>query len=772
MHTFVIRVDICDGVRINRSDCIIQSIVCKMSQSIQINNRPTTLSRRITSCSVTIIPSVVSSFKRITKYYGKCARCGTTPSNTRWRSNRTGSALPPECKGDHRLAPNQSNINNRVCEPCRHLIRRKIYVEIDRNVVISDNDDDKLTSTCESQLEPLLHVSAEDYVDSTIITPSSRLANATSTSSDVHSSSSDWNSLVTRVLHRAFHTSLPSSLVLPIVASHVPPVIATIIPETSASANSSGSSSKQSITRKRAQSAVVEEALSDGQVIKKPKVLRNHISVCNRDKRKYVNMYRAGTLVLDGSNTQRQRMRRWCRAIDKIDSLPLKERISESRSRNDGGGCKPLLAEVEKDIKQWVLKQRKGDVAFSVSVMSIIAYAQETYLLNSARTLTYNWVGGFMIRNRLSFRRGTTNKRIEINQDVVAQYRINEHEDVFSKIDLRHVYNMDETGVNFDTAARCTVDETGTSSVPINTSGHERSRSTVVLVLSAIGMKLPPVVIHRHAMPKLNAEGSNQQALDKATLRHQTITAKNISIDVVNSKGETEKKDVKIFECENPCAWMNGVVMGLWIESVFDEYSQLANTQRVLYMDNMSAHATSEINEQAKACNIDVRMLPPNCTPLLQPLDHAINGLFKRALHKQWLRWFQKLVASGEEGKTRAGNWKIATRDDFNEWVALAWESITAEAIVNAFEHSLTGSKTLKTARDRLAGKDPVFIRPAANRASPAILAHEESEQISQREMVEFDEMLTNSVTLDHLECDSDNDSDYIEESDEQSSNE
>lgn len=217
---------------------------------------------------------------------------------------------------------------------------------------------------------------------------------------------------------------------------------------------------------------------------------------------------------------------------------------------------------------------------------------------------------------------------------------------------------------------------------------------------------------------------------------------------------------------------MNGVVMGLWIESVFDEYSQLANTQRVLYMDNMSAHATSEINEQAKACNIDVRMLPPNCTPLLQPLDHAINGLFKRALHKQWLRWFQKLVASGEEGKTRAGNWKIATRDDFNEWVALAWESITAEGIVNAFEHSLTGSKTLKTARDRLAGKDPVFIRPAANRASPAILAHEESEQISQREMVEFDEMLTNSVTLDHLECDSDNDSDYIEESDEQSSNE
>lgn len=220
---------------------------------------------------------------------------------------------------------------------------------------------------------------------------------------------------------------------------------------------------------------------------------------------------------------------------------------------------------------------------------------------------------------------------------------------------------------------------------------------------------------------------------------------------------------------------MNAVVMSLWLDRVFDELTVMpqhsSSLSRVLYMDNMSAHTAPELKQQGDDAEIDVRMLPPNCTQLLQPLDHSINGLFKRALHKQWLMWFRKLVASGEAGRTKHGNWKIATREQFNQWVAAAWASITSTAIVNAFDHALTGKETLKAAQERLKGKEPVVIRSAN---TPVAVSDPNSNEVSVQEMEEFDEMIQSSFTLDHGndndgdEYDSDRDSDYCSEEDDE----
>ncbi|GFT17196.1 hypothetical protein TNCV_4739071 [Trichonephila clavipes] len=55
------------------------------------------------------------------------------------------------------------------------------------------------------------------------------------------------------------------------------------------------------------------------------------------------------------------------------------------------------------------------------------------------------------------------------------------------------IFNMDEVPLSFDIPPTRTVD--GASSIPINTTGNERTSFTVVLCCAANGLKLPPMLI-------------------------------------------------------------------------------------------------------------------------------------------------------------------------------------------------------------------------------------------------------------------------------------
>ncbi|CAL4124578.1 unnamed protein product, partial [Meganyctiphanes norvegica] len=64
--------------------------------------------------------------------------------------------------------------------------------------------------------------------------------------------------------------------------------------------------------------------------------------------------------------------------------------------------------------------------------------------------------------------------------------------------------NMDETPVNMDMVPRSTVNKKGEKTVLVKTTGHEKTRYTVVLAALANGDKLPPMLIFkRKTMPKI-----------------------------------------------------------------------------------------------------------------------------------------------------------------------------------------------------------------------------------------------------------------------------
>jgi len=65
------------------------------------------------------------------------------------------------------------------------------------------------------------------------------------------------------------------------------------------------------------------------------------------------------------------------------------------------------------------------------------------------------------------------------------------------------VFNMDEVPMSFDALYSITVDSTGAESVPVSTTGREKTGFTVVLACSESGKNLKPMLIFkRKTMPK------------------------------------------------------------------------------------------------------------------------------------------------------------------------------------------------------------------------------------------------------------------------------
>src|SRR5436190_20706086 len=110
------------------------------------------------------------------------------------------------------------------------------------------------------------------------------------------------------------------------------------------------------------------------------------------------------------------------------------------------------------------------------------------------------WVDGFMSRHKLVNRRKTTVAQ-RLPEDYVEQqseflsyvlYCRNEH-----NYPLTLMGNMDETPMTFNLPSNTTIEQSGTKTISILTTGHERSNFTVILTCMADRTKLLPVIIFK-----------------------------------------------------------------------------------------------------------------------------------------------------------------------------------------------------------------------------------------------------------------------------------
>ncbi|GAA6087522.1 zinc finger protein 540-like [Tachysurus ichikawai] len=123
-------------------------------------------------------------------------------------------------------------------------------------------------------------------------------------------------------------------------------------------------------------------------------------------------------------------------------------------------------------------------------------------------TASAGWLDKFLKRYDFSFRRHTTVAQKDakhFTEKLVNFVAYTTRIIKAKKIQPKYIISMDETAVWFDMVGSTTVDARGACSVPLKTTGHEKSHLTVVLAAKADGTKLKPYIVFKGGIKEVKS---------------------------------------------------------------------------------------------------------------------------------------------------------------------------------------------------------------------------------------------------------------------------
>jgi hypothetical protein len=120
--------------------------------------------------------------------------------------------------------------------------------------------------------------------------------------------------------------------------------------------------------------------------------------------------------------------------------------------------------------------------------------------------------------------------------------------------------------------------------------------------------------------------------------------------------------------------------MTKWIDEVLapDVATAPPGIVPILFLDSFSVHLKGSIVHKIQALGVQVEIIPPGCTGLLQPVEVGFNKAFKAKLRTEYNGWLL----------TQDPNLQIpaTTRRDVSNWIIAAEKNVTDETLKNAWE--------------------------------------------------------------------------------------
>jgi hypothetical protein len=341
-------------------------------------------------------------------------------------------------------------------------------------------------------------------------------------------------------------------------------------------------------------------------------------------------------------NVDEKRVREWRKQKSEIEKVPSKKK------RLEGAGRKPLLTDVEDQLQEWIESLREKNLRVTRS--SIMCKALELFQPNDSEqtfSASRGWLEKFLKRRCFTLRRRTTVSQ-RLPPDMIPKVA---HFVIYTrKLLLRHSYplsmigNMDETPVWLDMPGDTTISRVGSRSVPIQTTGHEKGRFTVVLCAMADGRKLKPYIIFKGVryIPELK-----------------------------------QIQGVVVAMSRN--GWMNEELTKDWVNRV---WGKLAFQRRLLVWDMYKCHLTESVKALVNGgCKTDVSLIPGGLTKYLQPADVSWNKPFKDAYRARYDEW----MANGDKSYTPGGNVRAPSKLQLVQWVKEAWNAISTDVVQKSF---------------------------------------------------------------------------------------
>ena len=345
---------------------------------------------------------------------------------------------------------------------------------------------------------------------------------------------------------------------------------------------------------------------------------------------RYFSYKYSGNFASLKETTVRRLKTQYLEQVSRNDNSQQGESIQELPLKKNG---RPLmLGELDQQVREYIRDLRAQGVVINTAVVlgaaeGIIMHKDANLL--SSFNLTEGWAKYLLRRMGFVKRKGTTKAKgsVEHFEEVKRKY-LQDMELVIPMDEIPDdlVVNFDQTGVHYIPVSDWTMAEEGAKRIEI-ASKDDKRQITAVFAGSMGGEFLPPQLVY---------EGKTTRCLPHYSFPsgwHVTYSANH---------------------------WSNENTMNEYLEHIILPYirnkrAQLKladNYPALLTFDNFKAQCTAPILTLLDQNNINIVLIPPNCTDRLQPLDLSVNKSAKSFLRNEFQTWYAKQVCSQLQGQS------------------------------------------------------------------------------------------------------------------------
>ena len=328
----------------------------------------------------------------------------------------------------------------------------------------------------------------------------------------------------------------------------------------------------------------------------------------------------------------------------------------DSSARATGGGRRSKLPDFEDKLLEYFREQRtrKLHVTRGRLHKPAMSIFQDKVASGQCQpgdvVASGGWMTNFMRRHRISLRRVTTTCQKTPDQYInkIVDFVL-EVGDVVKEngISDANIFACDETAVWLDAVAGTTLADTGTPEVSVRTTGHEKSRVTVMLCARGNGAKCKPFILIQRKRPI-------PEVLEKF--------GRCASLQFCGTNG------------------MNQALTKVVLDTIIGR--TVFPVERLLVWDKFSCHVSAPTVAHLQSLKIKHVVVPGGCTKFVQAPDGSWNAPFKSKIRMRYDEW----MASGKETYTAAGNPRPPPIINIVQWIVEAWEKIPTSVIAKSFK--------------------------------------------------------------------------------------
>ena len=299
---------------------------------------------------------------------------------------------------------------------------------------------------------------------------------------------------------------------------------------------------------------------------------------------------------------------------------------------------RPLLIgdELDTQVQEYVRHVRKRGLAINTSIVIAAGHgivmnqdANQLSVAGGGIKLTDDWAKNLLKRMGFVKRKACSKAKVIPEQfDKLKEEFLLEVKNIVAMDEIPYelILNFDQTGLNYVPVTHWTMEKEGAKRVEVFAKDDKR-QITAVFCGSMTGDFLPIQLIY---------EGKTNRCLRQykfPSTWHVTYSDNH---------------------------WSNETTMKQYIEKIILPYvtdkRKVLNLSHdhpaLLIFDNFKAQTTSSFLELFDSYNLDIVLLPANCTDRLQPLDLSINKAAKDFLRLQFQDCYAKELHSQLQGQT------------------------------------------------------------------------------------------------------------------------